>query len=161
MIEATRTTLCYLKKNINKETNYLLIHKTRRNDPNKDKYLGIGGHFIEGETPEECIIREIKEETGIAAEEILNLEYRGIVHFHSDIYGDEDMYLYTGEYIGSNSVISRKCDEGNLIWYPAAKICELPIWEGDKVMFERLNAASEPINLDLTYIGDNLVKVIG
>ncbi|MCQ2482524.1 MAG: NUDIX domain-containing protein [Clostridia bacterium] len=161
MNEPVKTTLCYLHKYINNELCYLLIHKTRNDDPNKDKYLGIGGHFLQGEKSEECVLREIKEETGIVEEEILHLEHRGIVHFHSNIYGDEDMYLYTGEYIGEDIVTSRKCNEGNLIWYSVERICELPIWEGDKVMFERMKDLSKPINLDLTYKGDKLVRVIG
>ncbi|MCQ2532946.1 MAG: 8-oxo-dGTP diphosphatase [Clostridia bacterium] len=160
MSDVVPTTLCYIKAKVNNEDCYLMIHKMRKNDPNKDKYLGIGGHFMEGETPDECILREIEEETGITIDQMTDLNYRGIIHFISDEYGAEDMYLYTSTYMEDPSkVLSHKCIEGELIWYPIAKVKNLPIWEGDKIMFDYLFQEKQNIALTLVYRGSELIEV--
>ena len=102
-----KTTLCYIEK----DDHYLMLHRIRKkNDVNQDKWIGIGGHFEEGETPEECILREAKEETGLT---LTSFRLRGLVEFISDIWPDEVMYLFTAdEFTGEMTV----CDEGELEW---------------------------------------------
>lgn len=148
-----RTTLCYIEKN----DKWLFIHKTRKNDPNKDKYLGIGGHIEEGETPMECMIREIKEETGInAAEELSGLSQLGIVMFESDKYGKEEMNVFIAELSGDAESINVTCNEGELSWIDKKDAYNLPIWEGDKKIFDML-IERKPFNMSLSYKGDKLV----
>lgn len=160
MSEVVPTTLCYISSEVDNANCYLMIHKMRKSDPNKDKYLGIGGHFNEGETKDECILREIEEETGITSEQMSNLTYRGVIHFISNEYGKEDMYLYTSNYIEEPSkVLTHRCEEGELIWYPIDKVKELPIWEGDKIMFDYLKEGRTNIELTLVYMGSKLIEV--
>lgn len=155
-MEIPRTTLCYISKG----DKWLFIHKTRKNDHNKDKYLGIGGHIEKDETPMECIIREIKEETGIeAASSLKNLEQKGTVMFHSDKYGDEEMNVFSADYVGDGKEILNGCDEGNLIWIPKSDAYKLPIWEGDKLIFDEL-IAQEAFEMGLFYEGEKLVNYV-
>jgi 8-oxo-dGTP diphosphatase len=120
---------------------------------NKDKWIGIGGKFENGESPFDCARREIKEETGL---NISNLNYRGIVTFVSDLYGTEYMHLFTSsEYEGE---VNYDCDEGTLEWVKKEKINNLPIWEGDKIFFELLDRKTEFFSLKLCYEGDKLVS---
>lgn len=144
------TTLCYIEK----DGAYLMIHRIKKqNDMNKDKWIGIGGKFENGESPFDCARREIKEETGL---NISNLNYRGIVTFVSDLYGTEYMHLFTSsEYEGE---VNYDCDEGTLEWVKKEKINNLPIWEGDKIFFELLDRKTEFFSLKLCYEGDKLVS---
>ena len=129
------TTLCYIEK----EDKYLMMHRVKKeNDINKDKYIGVGGHFEYGESPDECLLREVKEETGLT---LIKYKPRGIVTF---IYGDENqpdermveyMHLYTATDFKGNII---ECDEGNLEWIDKADVYNLPIWEGDKIFFRLL-----------------------
>lgn len=123
------TTLCYIEEN----GKYLMLHRTKKeNDENRDKWIGVGGKFEDGETPFECAEREIFEETGLSG---LELSYRGIVTFESDVYETEYMHLFiaTGK-IGK----LKECDEGDLVFVDKEKITELPIWQGDKIFLELL-----------------------
>jgi 8-oxo-dGTP diphosphatase len=131
-----------------------MIHRIKKqNDMNKDKWIGIGGKFENGESPFDCARREIKEETGL---NISNLNYRGIVTFVSDLYGTEYMHLFTSsEYEGE---VNYDCDEGTLEWVKKEKINNLPIWEGDKIFFELLDKKTEFFSLKLCYEGDKLVS---
>lgn len=143
------TTLCYLEQN----GFYLMLHRTKKEkDINKDKWIGIGGHLEEGESPEECLVREMREETGVTP---LSPKLRGIITFVSDRYGTEYMFLYSSEaYQGE---LSSDCDEGDLEWVRKDKIASLPLWEGDKI-FLRLMSENHPFfSLKLSYQGDNLV----
>ena len=144
------TTLCYIEQN----GAYLMIHRIKKkNDMNKDKWIGVGGKFEEGETPFDCARREIKEETGV---DVSDLKYRGIVTFVSDLYGNEYMHLFTAtSFVGS---IDYNCDEGQLEWVKKENICNLPIWEGDKIFFDLLENESRFFSLKLCYEGDNLVS---
>ncbi len=152
MVEISFTTLCYIEK----ENQYLMMHRVKKqNDLNKDKWVGIGGHFMEGETPEECLLREVKEETGLT---LKAWKFRGIVTFLSDEWPcAEYMCLYTADdfegEIGS-------CEEGNLEWVDKKKIYELPIWEGDKVFFRLLENNRPFFSLKLRYEGDKLVETV-
>ncbi len=143
------TTLCYLEQN----DCYLMLHRTKKEkDINKDKWIGIGGHLEEGESPEECLIREMLEECGVTP---VAPKLRGIITFVSDRYGTEYMFLYSASaYKGE---LSSDCDEGDLEWVRKDRIASLPLWEGDKI-FLRLMSENHPFfSLKLSYQGDNLV----
>ena len=143
------TTLCYIEKN----DSYLMIHRVKKkNDMNKDKWLGIGGKFEQGETPFDCARREIHEETGVDA---LGLRYRGIITFVSDLYGTEYMHLFSAD--GYADEINYECDEGNLEWVKKENVKNLPIWEGDKIFLELLDKEDRFFSLKLCYEGDTLV----
>ncbi|MGN0513889.1 MAG: NUDIX hydrolase [Lachnospiraceae bacterium] len=145
------TTLCYIEK----DDKYLMLHRTKKeNDINKDKWIGIGGHFEENESPEECLLREVREETGLT---LTKFRFRGIITFVSDIYETEYMHLYTAtEYTGEMT----ECDEGILEWVAKDRIEDLPIWEGDKVFLSILNANLNFFSLKLVYRGEELIESI-
>ena len=143
------TTLCYIEK----ENKYLMLHRTsKKKDGNKDKWIGVGGHFEKGESPEECLLREVKEETGL---ELTSYQFRGIVTFISDEWPDEYMCLYTADkYTGDIG----NCDEGELVWVEKEKIMDLNIWEGDKIFLKLLTENQPFFSLKLEYKGDKLVN---
>ena len=143
------TTLCYIEK----DDVYLMLHRIKKeNDLNHDKWIGIGGKFEEDETPEECMLREAKEETGLT---LTDLRLRGIITFLSDEYEGEYMYLFTaGGYTGELT----DCDEGMLEWVPKSEVCSLPIWEGDKLFFEELERDRGFFTMKLRYEGERLAE---
>ena len=145
------TTLCYIEK----ENKYLMLHRTsKKKDGNKDKWIGVGGHFEKGESPEECLLREVKEETGL---ELTSYQFRGIVTFISDEWPDEYMCLYTADkYTGDIG----NCDEGELVWVEKEKIMDLNIWEGDKIFLKLLTENQPFFSLKLEYKGDKLVNTV-
>ena len=145
------TTLCYIEK----ENKYLMLHRTsKKKDGNKDKWIGVGGHFEKGESPEECLLREVKEETGL---ELTSYQFRGIVTFISDEWPDEYMCLYTADrYTGDIG----NCDEGELVWVEKGKIIDLNIWEGDKIFLKLLTENQPFFSLKLEYKGDKLVNTV-
>lgn len=140
------TTLCYIEK----DDQYLMMHRVKKEkDINKDKYIGVGGHFEYGESPDECLLREVMEETGL---KLTSYRARGIVTF---IYGEdvcEYMHLYTAD--GYEGDIT-DCDEGDLIWIDKDKVFDLNIWEGDKIFFRLLNEDIEYFSLKLVYSEKN------
>ena len=148
------TTLCY----INRGDDVLFIHKHSKDDPNAGKYLGIGGHFEYGETPEQCCLREIYEETGLDSGDLSSFTYRGIVTFVSDKYGVEYMHVFSADYNTSREVVPGSCDEGELMWIPVSDIYDLPVWEGDRIMFDCLYKETDTgfFSLMLEYEGDRL-----
>lgn len=143
------TTLCYIEK----DNKYLMLHRVKKvNDLNHDKWVGIGGKFLENETPDECLLREVKEETGLT---LTSYRLRGVITFLSDKWEGEYMYLYTATgYTGEMT----ECDEGNLEWVDIDKVRLLPIWEGDKLFFEELRRDRGFFTMMLKYEGDNLVE---
>ena len=145
-----QTTLCYL--DIQDKT--LLLHRIKKkNDVNHDKWIGIGGKFEHGESPEECILREFREETGLT---LINWAYRGIVTFVSEDWC-EYMHLFTATgYEGT----MRECDEGTLEWVSWDRITELPIWEGDKVFLRLLREGKPFFSLKLVYEGEHLSRAV-
>ncbi len=144
------TSLCYIEK----DGAYLMMHRTKKeNDENHDKWVGIGGKFESGESPYDCVIREIKEESGLNANSV---NYRGIITFVSDIDGTEYMHLFTCNDFSGN--IIDECDEGHLEWVPKNKINSLPIWEGDKVFFDLLDTQKDFFSLKLIYQGNKLIS---
>lgn len=146
------TTLCYIEKS----NQYLMMHRVKKEkDLNKDKWVGIGGHFEEGESPEECLLREVKEETGLT---LTSWKFRGIVTFLSNVWPEaEYMCLYTAD--GYEGEIG-PCNEGNLEWVDKDKVYDLPIWEGDKVFFKLLEEDREFFSLKLRYEGEQLVETV-
>ena len=146
------TSLVYLERN----GQYLMLHRIRKeNDLNRDKWIGIGGKFEEGESPEDCVIRETREETGL---QLHSWAYRGIVTFVSDEWGTEYMHLFhsedfSGELIG--------CDEGKLEWIDKEELLRKEIWEGDRIFLRLLDKRDEPFfSLKLRYRGDCLTEAV-
>ncbi len=152
------TTLCYIEN----EDSYLMLHRvSKKNDVNKDKWIGVGGHFEVGESPEECLLREVYEETGL---KLTSYKFRGIVTFISDRWPAEYMCLYTADsYEGSlfdSDGNMKECNEGVLCWVKKSELNTLNLWEGDKI-FLRLLAENVPFfSLKLQYQGDNLVEAV-
>ena len=143
------TTLCYIEK----DDAYLMLHRVKKvNDENHDKWIGVGGKFEAGESPEDCLLREVKEETGL---ELTDYCYRGLVTFVSDEWGTEYMHLFTATGFEGKM---KTCDEGKLVWVPKSEIENLNIWEGDKIFFRLLVKSDKFFSLKLTYQGDVLVK---
>ena len=142
------TTLCYIEK----DDAYLMLHRVKKvNDENHDKWIGVGGKFEVGESPEDCLLREVKEETGLT---LTDYQYRGLVTFVSDEWGTEYMHLFTAT--GFEGDI-KTCDEGELVWVSKSEIEHLNIWEGDKIFFRLLEKSNKFFTLKLTYRGEALV----
>jgi len=143
------TSLCYIERG----REYLMLHRVKKTvDENKDKWIGIGGKFEEGESPEDCVRREVLEETGL---KLLNWRYRGIVTFVSDQWGTEYMHLFTSDRYEGNI---KECDEGVLEWIDRDRLLSLPIWEGDKIFLRLLDSEHPFFSLKLCYQGDTLVS---
>lgn len=149
------TALCYLKRG----DELLFIVKGGKKDMNEGKYLGVGGHLEKGETARECILREIEEETGIVPDEIEDLKERGTIEFVNDYYGDEFMHVFEGNYIGTTDPAGRDYGEGVLVWVNKDKIHDLPLWEGDHIMFSKLFSEPGFFAMRLTYQKDVLKEV--
>ncbi len=142
------TTLCYLER----DGQYLMLHRTKKEkDINKDKYIGVGGHLEHGESPEDCIRREVLEETGLSLQ---SQKLRGLITFVIDDL-DEFCFLYTSEDFSGEC---KECDEGNLEWIEKSRVTTLPIWEGDKIFFRLLEEGREFFSLKLVYIRDVLTE---
>lgn len=143
------TTLCYIEK----DDAYLMLHRIlKEHDVNKDKWIGVGGHFEKGESPEECLIREVKEETGLT---LTDYRFRGLVTFVSDSWETEYMCLYTAA--GFEGELA-KCSEGELEWVKKAKLNELNLWAGDRIFFRLLDEGRPFFSLKLEYQGSSLVR---
>lgn len=136
------STLCYIEQN----HKYLMLHRTvKKNDVNKDKWIGVGGHFEEGESPEECVLREVKEETGYT---LTSYRYRGLVTF---VFSDEEveyMSLFTADRFEGDPM---ECDEGVLEWVDIEDVWKLNLWEGDKIFFRLIDEDVPFFSLKLVY----------
>ena len=142
------TTLCYVHNGCGQT---LLIHRIKKeNDLNHDKWIGVGGKFEDKESPEECLIREVKEETGLT---LTSYRYRGVVTFVSDVWETEYMHLFTAD--GFTGKLSR-CDEGVLEWVDDDKVADLPTWEGDRIFLRLLDEDAPFFSLKLVYTGEAL-----
>lgn len=145
------TTLCHIEK----DGCYLMLHRIKKeNDLNRDKWVGIGGKFEDKESPEECNLREVYEETGLT---LKGAEYRGIVTFVSDKWETEYMHIF---YSDSFSGKIKDCDEGVLEWVRKERLFSLPIWEGDKIFLRLLEENAPFFSLKLEYKGDTLLKAV-
>ena len=145
------TTLCYIEN----EGKYLMLLRTfSKGDGNDGKWIGVGGHFEENESPFDCVIREVREETGLI---LLKPKYRGIVTFASDKYQTEQMHLFTCDsYTGELS----PCSEGELSWVAKKDLFSLPMWEGDKVFLKLIDEEKTFFSLKLVYEGDTLKESV-
>lgn len=136
------STLCYIEQN----HQYLMLHRTvKKHDVNKDKWIGVGGHFEKNESPEECLLREVWEETGYT---LTSYRFRGLVTF---VYGEdvtEYMSLFTADGFAGQE---HPCDEGVLEWVDKDEVLHLNLWEGDKIFFRLLNEETEFFSLKLVY----------
>ena len=148
----TLTTLCYLIK----DNKYLMLHRTKKEqDINAGKYIGVGGHVEEGESPLDGIKREVKEETGLT----LNAaKFRGYITF---VMGDETEHaiLFTSDdFIGT---LADCCDEGELTWVDIDKVMDLNLWEGDRAFLKLLNEREDFFSVKLVYDKqDNLIDTL-
>lgn len=143
------TTLCYIEK----DNKYLMLHRTKKeNDLNKDKWIGVGGKFEKDETPEECLLREVREETGL---ELTKYTLRSVVTFLSDKWETEYMYLFTAtEFEGQ----LKECDEGELVWVDKDEVPNLSTWEGDRIFLELIAKDTPYFSLKVRYEGDKLAE---
>lgn len=145
------TTLCYLERG----NQYLMLHRTKKeNDLNHDKWLGVGGKFEEGESPEDCMLREVLEETGYT---VTQWRYCGIVTFISDVWEAEHMHLFVCTEWTGNEI---ECNEGDLEWIDKKQLLELTLWEGDKIFLKLIDEHTPFFSLKLTYQGDNLQQAV-
>ncbi|MDO5548271.1 MAG: 8-oxo-dGTP diphosphatase [Eubacteriales bacterium] len=145
------TTLCYIQSG----EDYLLLHRTKKaNDQSHDKWLGIGGKFEDKESPEDCILREVREETGLT---LTSYQYRGIVTFVSDVWETEYMHLFTAD--GFSGTI-QECDEGELEWISKDRYLSLPMWEGDQIFLRLLQTDCPFFSLKLVYQGESLQSAV-
>lgn len=145
------TTLCYLEQG----GCYLMLHRTKKKqDENAGKWVGVGGKLEPGESPDTCLVREVKEETGFT---LHGWRFRGVVSFLSDIYEAEQMFLFTSE---DFSGVLHECDEGELAWVEKEKVPGLPLWEGDRVFLRLLAQDAPPFLLTLRYEGQRLVQAV-
>ena len=145
------STLCYLERG----DEYLMLHRVKKeNDMNRDKWIGVGGKFEDGESPEDCILRETFEETGLTLTEY---RYRGLVTFVSDEYPTEYMHLFTATAWEGEA---HPCDEGELAWIKKTELLSLPLWEGDKIFLRLLEENSPFFSLKLRYEGEHLVQAV-
>ncbi len=150
------TTLCYIEH----EGRYLMLYRNKKDaDPNAGKWVGVGGKFAPGESAEECLQREVREETGW---ELASWDFRGIVHFVNDVWPSEEMYLFTAtlpEATFEGGLPLPECNEGTFAWVPIDEVEALNLWEGDRIFLEMLTAGAHDIDLTLVYHGDELVDV--
>ena len=145
------TTLCYLEQ----DGSWLLLHRNKKkNDPNHDKWIGIGGKFEENESPDDCVRREFREETGL---ELTKYRYCGIVTFVSDCWEGEYMHLFhaTG-FTGT----PKECDEGELAWIGKHALAALQQWEGDRIFLQLMDEHVPFFSLKLVYAGDTLTEAV-
>ena len=146
-----QTSLIYVEK----DESYLMLHRIKKkNDENEGKWIGVGGKFLEGESPEECALRETKEETGLT---LTDYSYRGIVTFVYDAekYFCEYMHLFTAAGFEGDII---DCDEGVLKWLPKKELMKIPMWQGDRIFLELLDEKIPFFSLKLTYHGEELFE---
>ena len=144
------TTLCYIEK----DGCYLMMHRiSKENDVNRNKWIGVGGHFETGESPEECLLREVKEETGLT---LTSFRFRGIITFSTDTFPAEYMCLYTAD--GFEGELT-ECTEGLLKWIPKDKILDLILWEGDRIFLKMLLEDAPFFSMKLHYVEESLSQV--
>ena len=146
------TTLCYLE---NDRGEYLMLHRVKKqHDVNQDKWIGVGGKFEENESPDECLLREVREETGLT---LTDYRFRGVVTFLTDGgWEGEYMYLFTARCWEGE--LDSACAEGDLEWVSKDRVPQLPIWEGDKIFLELLAREYPVFLLTLEYAGDRLIR---
>lgn len=147
-----QTTQCYIEK----DNKYLMLHRVKKKqDLNEGKWMGVGGKFEQNESPEECMMREVKEETGL---NVLSYQYRGIVTFVSNLVDEaEYLHLFTIDEFDGEII---ECNEGELAWIDKEEIYKLPMWEGDKYFLNLLLERETFFSMKLVYENDDLIKVL-
>ena len=136
------TTLCYIER----DQCWLMMHRVKKEeDENAGKWIGIGGHLEENESPEECICREALEETGM---NLTGLKLRGIITFILPDWGNELTFLYTAQ---TDTAVLKECSEGVLKWIPIEDVMDLPLWEGDRIFLPLLQTREDVFSLKLNY----------
>ena len=136
------TTLCYIER----DHCWLMMHRVKKEeDENAGKWIGIGGHLEENESPEECIRREAMEETGVS---LSDLRLRGIITFILPDWGNELTFLYTAQ---TDTTELKECSEGVLKWIPIRDVMNLPLWEGDRIFLPLLQTRDDIFSLKLDY----------
>ena len=151
------STLCYIVRNgASGEPEVLLLHRVKKaNDLNHDKWIGIGGKFERGESPEDCLLRETREETGLT---LTSWRCRGIVTFvSSELEETEYMHLFTAD--GFEGTLA-ECDEGDLEWVPVSSMRSFPTWEGDRIFLDLLEQDAAFFSLKLRYEGERLAEAV-
>lgn len=149
-MKSNLTTLCYLER----DGKWLMLHRdAKKNDVNEGKWIGVGGHFEQNESPEECLIREVKEETGYTLE---SWKFCGIVTF---VDGDfsEYMHIFTSDKFSNDEI---NCTEGTLKWIPIDEVESLNLWEGDRIFLKLIKNKNPFFSLKLVYKNGNLVEKI-
>lgn len=142
------TVLCYIEN----DNKYLMLYRNKKNDDlNEGKWLGIGGHIEKGETIDQALLREVKEETGLT---LLSYKKRGYIKFINDDY-EEEMFLFTASSFEGSLI---DCVEGELHWIDKDKIFELSLWEGDIYFLKPLINEEEYFSIDLIYSNDKLIS---
>ncbi len=145
------TTLCYLEQG----ASCLMLHRVKKkNDLNHDKWIGVGGKLEEGESPEDCVLREVREETGLT---LTDYRYRGLITFVSDQAPTEYMHLFTASAWQGTPI---PCDEGELAWIRKEKLMALPMWEGDRIFLRLLEEGVPFFSLKLRYHGEHLQEAV-
>lgn len=146
------TTLCYIERG----REYLLLHRVKKeNDCNRDKWIGVGGKFEPGESPDDCLLREVREETGLR---LLRWRFRGLVTFVSDEWETEYMHLFTAD--RWEGTLRADCEEGELAWLDRDELLRKPIWEGDRVFLRLLDEERPFFSLKLRYEGEKLAEAV-
>ena len=142
------STLCYLEQG----GSYLMLHRVKKeNDLNHDKWIGVGGGFEGDESPDECLRREVMEETGLT---LRSFRFRGVVTFVSNEWETEQMFLFTSDDFEGELI---ECDEGDLEWVEKSRVPSLPLWDGDLLFLRLLSEDAPPFLMTLRYEGDTLV----
>ena len=154
------TTLCYIEQS---DCYLMLLRNKKEQDPSAGKWIGVGGKVLPGETPEECVLREVEEETGFV---LLDYQARGMVRFNSDSWESEDMYVFSAQNFAfapmtpiHDGLPLPECNEGTLAWIPKDQIMDLSLWEGDRLFLQKLLDGKKDVSMTLTYEGDTLVSV--
>lgn len=143
-----KTTLCYIEQ----DDKYLMLHRIKRKeDINKEKWIGVGGHFLDGETSEECLLREVKEETGLT---LMSYLLRAKLYFNIDG-ASQVCYLYTADAFKG---ILTECDEGELKWFPKSEILNLPLWSGDPIFLKKIMSGSPYFEMVFNYENNKLIS---
>lgn len=145
------STLCYIEK----DDCYLMLHRVKKKvDVNKGKWIGVGGKLEKDESPDECLLREVREETGLT---LTSWQPRGILTFICDGWQTEYIFVYTADaFLGE----LQECNEGTLKWIPKSELEELNLWEGDKIFLKLLAEEAPFFSLKLQYEQDQLVKAV-
>jgi 8-oxo-dGTP diphosphatase len=143
------TTLCY----IGQADRYLMLHRTKKkNDVNEGKWIGVGGKFERDESPEECLLREVREETGL---QLTSWQLRAVITFCSDGWETEYMYLFTADRFEGTLTT---CQEGELAWIPKTELMDLNLWEGDRIFLRKMMEDDHFFTMKVVYEGDRLVE---